>query len=475
MQVASDQIADSRTGAPWIVACAVAAMFLAVLVLTSKELYVALGFVGLAVLLASGQPRYRLFILVALLPLAHAGFGLSLFGGFGIYDLYSAIFLFFFLWRIVLMEFLSIEPIPVLRFALLMMAAFLPSLLNTVALAESVKAFVQLLGSILIAAGVFYYLRRENSPKLFWLLLKLFTLVATIVSVYGIYEVYASRSILKILTGRAYFSLFQDVNYYSSYLLMAFAFAAGLALTAKERHQKVLFSMAALVLTVTVVATVSRSALAVLIVVVFVFAGFLLVSQKGARKYLGPVTIGLFVATGAVLVFTDVGNKLVDLLTLSRRVESVVQGRDASFEQRMTILGITQQIIEAHPIVGVGFGAFEKTFDSYQGGNLSTGFGRSAHNTALRILAETGVIGFLAAIVFVVALLSYLVRALRRVAPVQEKTLMFAVIASICSFFMMSLSLDQLFEPHFWVGCGIAIAMAERILRTGGLVPGALS
>jgi len=449
----------------WGLGLGVAALGLAALFLV-KEFHIALGFLALAVLFASVKTQVRLMLLVALLPLAHAGIGIQSFGGFGLYDIYAGLFLLFFLWRIVVRDLMMIGRFPVLHLTIPMLLFFLPSLLSTSAMSESLKALLQFVASALTAAGVYYLLREENDDALYKRLLTLLVLVATAVSMYGIYEA-STTSLVRILTGRVYFSLFEDVNYYASYLLMALALSGGLALASKTLAARLTFAGSTAILTVTVVATVSRSALAVLAVLVVAFAAFMFLSQQGAKRFVGFAILLGFVGALGVVLTTDMGSKLVDLFTLSRRVESVVGGKDASIGQRLTILGVTQRMIQENPVIGVGFGAFEKTFDTYQEGDLSTGLGRSAHNTALRIIAETGVVGFVPSLIFIGALLFYLTRALLRVQVGSDQVLMFALLSSLCSFLLMSLTLDQLFEPHFWVGCGIAVAFAQRNVEQG--------
>jgi len=110
------------------------------------------------------------------------------------------------------------------------------------------------------------------------------------------------------------------------------------------------------------------------------------------------------------------------------------------------------------PIIGVGFGTFEKTYDWFKGGYLSTGNERSAHNTALRLFAETGLIGLLTALAFVGSLLIAGIRFLRTRREDPEWFMVFSLVLSLVSFFMMSLTLDQMFEPHFWITAGIVLA-----------------
>ncbi|MFH0992365.1 MAG: O-antigen ligase family protein [bacterium] len=447
----------------WTLTLGVALLFLALLWITGNIMYVLAGFAALLALGVSGKPHIRLFVLIGLMPLAHAGFGTASFGGFGLFDIYAAVFIFFFLWRIVILQGMEIGKIPVLPLSLLMLAAFIPSIINSSALLESLKALVQLFGSILISAGVYYYLRTYYSSSFLLALIKTFVIVAMLVSLYGIFETYASRSIFQVLVGRAYFSLFQDVNYYASYLLMALALGGGLLFLVVRRAERLFLIGGALVLVVTIIATVSRSALLVLLLLVIGFVAFVFQYQQGSRKFIGPMILITFLSLISLLLFTDAGGKMIDLFTLSRRVESVVSGKDASLDQRMTIFDVTQRMIESHPVLGVGFGAFEKTFNSYQGSNLSTGFGRSAHNTALRILAETGILGMVPALLFVGFLIWYMVVAVQKARRSEEKTLIFSLSISLGSFLFMSLTLDQMFEPHFWIGLGITLVVAERL------------
>ncbi len=449
-----------RSRASWFLSLTVSGFFITLFALTN-EAYVGISFVVLVGLLLSALPRIRMAFLIALLPLAHAGFGLSGFGGFGVFDLYAALFIIIYLWRVVALEGFSTRTIPVLPLAFVPLLAFIPSLLNSVAMSESGKAFAQFLFSILLGMSFFSYLQREDE-RYRKLLLVLFVVVATIASLYGLYE--ASRSsILGVMTGRAFFTLFGDVNYYASFLLMAEAIALGFLLISKKLFSRLFFAVSSLALSIAIVSTVSRSALAVLILVWLAFVGFLFFYEKGARKYLGPAILLGLVGVVGVLTLTDIGGKVVDLFTLSRRIETVIAGRDASLDQRMTILEVTQRMIEAHPIIGSGFGAFEKTFSSFQGGNLSTGFERSAHNSALRILAETGIVGFVPSVAFIVVFLAYLAKGVRSARSQTERIMSFSMLASISSFLLMSLSLDMLFEPHFWVVSGLAVAFSQSL------------
>jgi O-antigen ligase len=136
----------------------------------------------------------------------------------------------------------------------------------------------------------------------------------------------------------------------------------------------------------------------------------------------------------------------------------LIQGHDVSVTQRQKIFDVGLRMISAHPIVGFGFGTFETNFDSYKLAELSTGSARAAHNTALKIFAETGFIGFAASLFFIFSLFYNLIRPLILMADHSQKVILISILVSIISFLIMSLSLDLLFEPHFWIISGIALA-----------------
>jgi len=437
------------------------------LLVLTNELYVVMAATGICVLAISTSQKLRMFILVSLIPLVHAGFGLKGFGGFGLFDLYAALFILIFLWRLIVLDGFSFGAMPVFPLAFIMLLSFIPSVMNSISLADTTKAFAQFLFSVLLGISFFYYLLQQDDERFVRQLLVMFVVVATLASLYGLYE--ASRaSILGVMTGRAFFTLFGDVNYYASFLLMAEAIALGFLLISKKLFSRLFFAVSSLALSIAIVSTVSRSALAVLILVWLAFLGFLFFYEKGAKKYLGPMVAVTIVGLVGILLVTDVGSKVVDLFTLTRRVESVVGGKDASVDQRFTILGIGWNIVEDNPWIGVGFGAFEKTFDRYQGGKLSTGFGRSAHNTYLRILAETGIVGFLASLIFFLSLVRFLWKGLMAASQKEEKTILFALFVSIGSFLVMSATLDQLFEPHFWIILAIGLVYGGEALTRKG-------
>ncbi len=438
-----------------------------VAVALASEAHVALGFLVLLTLIWSFHRTARIAFLILLLPFAHAGLGLEPLRGFGIYDIYAGFFIIIFVLRWLSGSLFTSRRIPTFGYTGIMLICFVPSLMNSVDLTVSTLAFIQFLATALTAAGICYYLIQESNQKIIYFLLALFTIESAATGAYGIYESYTSRSFIHGITGRVFFGPFQDVNYYASYLLMGLPLALGSALLSRRFLWKVGWFFAGIVLITSIISTVSRAALLTLAIVILVFGVDLTLSSKGSRRLLGVSVVVFFLAVISVLIFTDLGGRVIDLFTLSKRLETVAIGKDPSLNQRKKIYKVAFRVAEAHPFVGVGFGAFEETFPVYRGAALLPHEPKSAHNTPLRLFAETGIVGFVPSLFFALAVTRYLLRAYRKISDERHRIVMGSVMLSLFSFFLMSLTFDGMFEPHFWVLLGIAVALASTHLAQG--------
>lgn len=428
----------------------------------TNEYILGLVFISFFIFLISFCLKIRIIILLLLIPFAHAGLGLDKLGGFGIFDIFSILFTLFFLFRLTLVDFFNLKKQTVLKYSVVMAIAFLPSLLNSFFFFSSLKTFVHLTISITMAYALYYYLTDDTDDKFILLLLKVFAVEAVLVSIVGIYQASASNTITGFLYGRTYFTFFGEVNYYAGYLLVSLPIIVRLIITEKSILTKVLIFFGSIIVTFAIISTVSRSAIFSLIIIALLFFLYILF-RRGQRKFIAAIAISMFLMISGIIFTTDIGNKLIDFFTLTRRMETIIQGRDASVSQRQTILEIGMRMIEAHPVVGVGFGTFEENFDNYKHAELSTGYARSAHNTPLKIFAETGIIGLIASLIFIISLLYNLVRPLTLKNDRHREVVMLSLLVSIISFLIMSLTLDQLFEPHFWILSGIALAYIKVI------------
>ena len=447
-----------------IVAVLLVGIYVPVLIFTSERFFLIAAF-ALAGIILTAEPLFRLLLLVGFLPFVHKGIASGL-GGFGIYDIYDAIFIVLFGARILFIDLLQWKKVPVLGWTVIMAAAFVPSLINAQQFLPALKAMVQLIASVLTTVGIFYYLSEKERIRYVPLILKLMALEAAFIGALAVYQS-RSESILGLVSGRVYFAGLGDVNYYATYLVVSLALALGIAFSGRRWYQRLLFLVASAIISSAIVATVSRSAILTLLVVTFGYAIYFGMYKWRSGKFAGVLSVAVLVSVFAVLFFTNLGKRVVDLFSLSQRVETVVVGRDVSIAQRQKIAEVSFRAVAKNPLIGVGLGNFESSFDVYKGSFLSTGSARSAHNTAIRILAETGVVGFIPSLIFVFSLILYLLRGIRIAPTASDNALLFGLFAGLASFFLMSLTLDQLYEPQFWVMVGIALAVAKHYREVG--------
>ncbi len=432
---------------------------LLLLVVKLTVLLVAAG--AITVLVLSLRRRYRLAILIGLLPFSHAGVGIEALPGFGVYDFYSLWYLGIVFTRWIYGGVtLRRLPSPILAASALVLV-FIPSLLNSPPMFEFIKAMVQLIISVGTLVAVYAELQEEADGQFSLALLRLFAIEAAGVALYATYQTYTASSIITVLSGRVSAAFFEEVNYFAGYLLMAIPLAVAFLFVSRGGGRRILYGLTAAALAAGVIATVSRSGIAVLVLIALTYPFYFFI--RGTRRIVAGLAIIVgFVGVVVVLLTSDLGSRFVDLFTLSRRFESFLSGRDTSLEQRQEILRIGFDMAAAHPIVGNGFGSFEQTFDSYKGSSLSTGFARSTHNTLLRTFAETGVVGLLGSLVFLGSLVGTVIRSFRRFPGERAHMMVFGLGLSLGSFLVMSLTLDQMFEQHFWVVAAVGISLFRK-------------
>ncbi len=122
---------------------------------------------------------------------------------------------------------------------------------------------------------------------------------------------------------------------------------------------------------------------------------YIILSTRWLGKW-GRVSLVLLLA-GLVLAAAIV----VPDATLERVLSTFMMGESDDLGGRLTIYAAAARSIDAHPLLGVGCGAFKS----------ATGLNIIAHNSFLSVLSETGIIGFL---FFTIMLIICAVEALRQ-------------------------------------------------------------
>jgi hypothetical protein len=202
------------------------------------------------------------------------------------------------------------------------------------------------------------------------------------------------------------FGPFIDRNHFAAFAVMILPLPGALLLErAVARDRIPLYAAAILLLVVATVMTGSRGGLLTLAAT----AAFLVIVQAATRRRQEQTSSGrrrwiLLAATfglGAVLIFS-----LVLILGGSgalKRIAGQSPTEDAAGGGRAQYWRATVKMIRDHPVLGVGLDAYGVAFPRYDSLNGTFRVER-AHNDYLQTLAETGVIGSLIALAFVIVL-----------------------------------------------------------------------
>ena len=129
--------------------------------------------------------------------------------------------------------------------------------------------------------------------------------------------------------------------------------------------------------------------------------------------------LGMLVAAIVIAFPGKVFTRIMDIsITKSAAERDMYNEADASAEQRIRIAEVAFAVFKSSPLTGIGIGAYERAHglmaETRAEWNIARG-DRDAHNLYLRILAETGVVGF--------ALFGAMIVGTMRIASRREKQL----------------------------------------------------
>jgi putative inorganic carbon (HCO3(-)) transporter len=232
-----------------------------------------------------------------------------------------------------------------------------------------------------------------------------------------------------------------DMNAQATYLLPGATLLMVLFSHKAQSAQKLflLFGLSAFALAILAIS--SRGAIVSLVVVLMLG---MIIDHK-----LWQVALPILLAGGGAMLFLP--HTFVD------RFESLVTFSDRG-GGRADIWLVAWQIIQAHPVLGVGLDSFGRAFDKYRSETPGLapyiGRGRGSHNILLNVQGELGVIGFVLFAVFLgMAVTSGLVAVMnmRRAGDSRMAALAMAVWLSLIGVLVMGLFVDLQYWKLFWL------------------------
>lgn len=371
---------------------------------------------------------------------------------------------------------------------------FLPSFHQAVSLSLSVKEYIRYF--IAVTAYLFMYLyftqdakqRQAIKTSLSVLLFGGVFSVFVLLWQYSHSGIFTFREIARLnVYPFRQTSFFIDPNYYGEFLATLLPISIGLYLTAKSRA-RVLFLASAFLFILGVLLAFSRAGFAAMLVAAIPLVIYLAILYPPPVRSVFAGGVGVVAVSFLTLQLDIVRSRVMLLFQLwANRLgfiggggadaavacnPIVCRGADSarlageqllidSAGQRMNILRSAVSMIVHNPWVGVGLGNFERQFAIYSVGGTGGSY-RAAHNTFLRLMAETGVFAFIAYLVFLVFTLGYLMKALRRCQDAAWRPILAGLLAGWIGSLVASLFLDQFFEVYYWIYLGITMAAARQ-------------
>src|SRR5262249_49537783 len=277
---------------------------------------------------------------------------------------------------------------------------------------SAVGVFVALVASFAIAAN--FVARREHLRGL-----------ATFLIIYGL--VLALFALIQHITwnGRLYwlrpltsgavspFGPFVNRNHFAGYMEMLIPIPIALLITGGARTDlRFLYVFAATMMAVAVVASLSRGGIISLAAELVFLAA--LSAKRTARLTGGRLSfllrpmalVPLVAAAIGAGVFWIGAEPVVNRVINSSGLSGETSPKQTFFASRGWIWRDTVAMVEANPVIGVGFGAYETAYPIYSEDDGTATLGQTlvvdrAHNDYLQVLADCGIVGFGIAVWFI--------------------------------------------------------------------------
>jgi putative inorganic carbon (HCO3(-)) transporter len=310
------------------------------------------------------------------------------------------------------------------------------------------------------AFGYLYFLSNPCDPARRERWVRLAVATGVIWGLYGSIRLFVLGATPRLAYGIAR-PFFPEHGTYAAYLAMILPIALLYALERRGRA-RLGYTAAAFTIALGITLSFTRAAWISLAMILPVTA-ILWARWRGAwRALLLPAVLAGVVT---VVVFAAGATR-----NLSRHAESVVAVENVSNLERLNRWMAAWEMAKDRPWSGIGYGAYAQTYPEYRRKLVVTEVSymyMGPHSEPLRLLAETGVPGLLAALWFLGVAGSIGLRTFRTSSDPDARLLSLAIVAALATYavhglFNSYLGYDKVTVP-FWIGLGAIAA-----LRAGG-------
>lgn len=312
------------------------------------------------------------------------------------------------------------------------------------------------------AFGYLYFLcapcDRVRSER--WTQLAIFSAAAW--GLFGAIRVLSAGASLQTAYGAAR-PFFREHGSYSAFLAMALPLALLLTL-ARRGRDRFGYVLAACSISLGVVFSFTRAAwvsLAVVLPMMFLMWGR---SRRSLKPLILPTALALLIVA-IVLAAGATGS-------LTSHAESVTDTENVSNLERLNRWMAAVEMVKDRPILGVGYGSYSDIYPQYRRKLIVTEVAQQrmgAHSEPLRLLSETGWIGFAAGIWFLGTAAWVGFRVIRTGDP-DTRLLALGILAGLGTYaihgiFNAYLGNDKVTIP-FWSGLGVLAALGRQGIRS---------
>ena len=232
--------------------------------------------------------------------------------------------------------------------------------------------------------------------------------MASVIALIGIGQSYLGKLIWP--RANAGYGPFVNRNHFAGFCVMAVGLAgARVMLRTVERERMALHICYLIIMCSGIVLSASRGGFLALIGVVFFLTLNSVSSKKDAKNESGQSLKIRFAGTAVLLVVMAAGAMFItssdDLMQRFASIQAETEEGETPDQKfsRSELWQNTSKMIKDHPLLGVGLGAYQFVYPRY---DQSSGILRAeqAHNDYLHIIAETGIVGLILVISFIVIL-----------------------------------------------------------------------